>query len=216
MRLFCFSDTHQRVLPECSPAPDAWLFAGDMYQRPSPGTLTAEDVEFRNTMRTWLDAHPQPIYAVKGNHDLCDKAHFFRSSIDLTDGVVRHLGDDLYLAGLGWTGADFFELPQESHLSDRCQRIEDEWARLGGQGRLILMTHYPPNDRAVIPYMGDNDGFYLDCVRDLIGALCPMAVIVGHSHNHFGLVTTIGKSWVVFPGRTGKLLTVEGGQVRLQ
>jgi hypothetical protein len=43
-----------------------------------------------------------------------------------------------------------------------------------------------------------------------------MAVIVGHSHNHFGLVTTIGNATVFFPGRTGKSITVDGAKVRLR
>lgn len=213
MRLFCFSDTHQRALPECKPAPDVWLFAGDLYDKPDRGSLTTEDVEFRRAVQAWRNTHPQPIYAVKGNHDLHDRANFFGQSVDLTDGDIRHLGNDLFVAGLGWTGQHFFELPLETHLIDRCLRIEDEWARLGRRGRLILMTHYPPNDPKVIPYMGENNGFFYDCIRNLIDEVRPVAVIVGHSHVHFGLVTRMGDSVVVFPGRNGRMLTVEDDRV---
>ena len=215
MRIFCFSDTHQKALPECVPAPDIFLFAGDLYDKPDRNGLTPEDVEFRKTVRTWREKYPQPVYAVKGNHDLHDRADFFKSSIDLTDGAIRHLGNDLFVAGLGWVGKQFFELPLETHLIDRCQRIEDEWAQLGKRGRFILLSHYPPNDRAVIPYMGENDGFFLNCIRDLIHELCPLAVVVGHSHVHFGLVEKMENSVVVFPGRTGRLLTVAGDRVEI-
>jgi len=50
MRMFCFSDTHQKALPDCTPAPDAWLFGGDLYDKPDRGGLTAEDVAFRNAV----------------------------------------------------------------------------------------------------------------------------------------------------------------------
>lgn len=214
MRLFCFSDTHQKALPECMPAPDAWLFGGDLYNRPGSG-LTAEDVEFRRVVGAWSAAHPEPIYAVKGNHDLHDRANFFNSSIDLTDGTIRHLGDDLFVAGVGWLGKQFFDLPQEADLAGCCRRIEDEWAHLGGRRRLILLSHYPPNDRSVIPYMGESDGFFFNCIRDLIHDLKPMVVIAGHSHVHFGLVTRIENSVVVFPGRSGRLLTMDGDRVEI-
>jgi Icc-related predicted phosphoesterase len=215
MRLFCFSDTHQRALPDCEPAPDAWLFSGDLYEKPDRGGLTAEDVEFRDSVRTWREKYPQPIYSVRGNHDLHDRARFFQSSIELTEGVVRSLGDGLFIAGMGWTGKQFFDLPLESHLLERCQRIEDEWARLGKPARLIFLTHYAPNDRAMIPYRGEKDGFFFDCIRDLIYELKPLAVVVGHSHAHFGLITRLANSTIVFPGNSGQLLIVENDRVSI-
>lgn len=216
MRLFCFSDTHQRALPDCKPIPDAWLFAGDLYDKQDRGGLTPEDVEFRNVAREWRKINPQPVYAVKGNHDLRDKAGFFSSAIDLTGGAIRHIADDLYLAGLGWVGEQFFELPLETHLVEHCQNIEDEWERLGARGRLILMTHYPPHDRKAIPYKGSREGFFFDCVRNLIDEVQPMVVIAGHSHVHFGLVSAIGLSLLIFPGRTGMTLKYGGGRLDVE
>ena len=77
MRIFCFSDTHQRTLPVCVPAPDVWLFGGDLYNKPDRGGVTAEDVAFRDVVRNWRTMHPQPIYSVRGNHDGHDRAGFF-------------------------------------------------------------------------------------------------------------------------------------------
>jgi len=148
---------------------------------------------------------------VRGNHDLHDRAGFFKAAIDLTEGEVRSLGNDLFIAGLGWMGEQFFDLPGETHLIDRCQRIEDEWSRRGVRGQLILMTHYPPHDPAVLPYMGSRDGFFFDCVRNLIEDTKPLLVIAGHSHVQFGRVATICGTTVLFPGRTGRLVTVDAG-----
>ncbi len=75
-----------------------WVPCGHII-KPDRGGLKAEDVEFRETVHEWREARPQPIFSVRGNHDWHDKAESFQSSIDLTDGIVRTLGNDLSIAG---------------------------------------------------------------------------------------------------------------------
>ena len=211
MRLFCFSDTHQAPMPICAPEPDAWLFAGDLYNRPSRHILSEADVTFAAETRLWSTSRAASVFAVRGNHDTNDRADFFESCNDLSLGDVRKLDDGLYVAGLGWAGDRYFELPTETELVERCLRLENKASLL--EGRFILLTHYPPFDARTQPAKLFDDGFFFKCIFELIKALKPIVVVAGHIHDHFGACLEMGGSRVVFPGPVGKWLSIDGASV---
>lgn len=150
---------------------------------------------------------------MRGNHDLNDKARFFEAATDLTEGAIRSLGDSLFIAGIGWSGNRYFELPEESNLQYLCNIVENMWSLQ--TGRFMLMTHYAPRDPAAPPDKLFPDGFYFNCIGKLIQKLRPLIVIAGHCHDQFGKTISFHDTPILFPGPMGKLLTIDTKNVRI-
>jgi Icc-related predicted phosphoesterase len=158
-----------------------------------------------------------PVFAVRGNHDTVDEYRAFRSADDVT-GRVAKLGDGLYVAGVGWRGELYYELPTESDLRSVCDAVERHSRRLVmPSDRLVLLTHYPPRLPGMREIERDvrDGGTWYDCVRELADAIRPVAIVQGHVHRWSGTSQTVevaGRPVLVFhPGRHGGALLIDEG-----
>jgi Icc-related predicted phosphoesterase len=221
--LLCLSDTHDRLPPVIDqPGVVAVLHAGDFCSGENQEAIrragsNAQDMRewvfgHRHRVRQWLDQCRVPIYAVRGNHDVADTWGFFAAANDVT-GRVMELVPGLFIAGIGWIGERYYDLPLERDLDLVCQAIWRQAMRqVGHDDRLILLTHYPgrlpPAGQGPTP--PPDAAFH--CIAQLIETLHPEAVVQGHVHSLSGRSwwhpLASGKTLVVNPGSTGGLLTV--------
>ena len=75
-----------------------------------------------NLVARWFADRTTPVHVVAGNHDTADEFGAFRTATDLT-GRVLPVAERLFLAGVGWHGERYFELPLESDLRAVCDRV---------------------------------------------------------------------------------------------
>ena len=213
-RLFCCSDTHGAGAPQIDVPLTAWLHAGDFYNGwrireeahtqadeppPTPRDKSADGAN-------WFPDSAVPGFAVRGNHDVSDPYGFFAAVQDVTGRVAR-IADGLWVAGIGWHGQFFFDVPTDQDLSPLCDRVRREaLAKTRGSDRILLLTHYPAVADAggVKPY-----GSVARLARDLRA----LAIIQGHLHEAFGrrrsLAFDSGEVVVLDPGPDGMVLVVE-------
>ena len=218
-RLLCCSDTHGRRPPALDEAgATAWLHAGDVTDGPS--AVADDDSDplhdpLRAPVARWFADRTIPVFVVAGNHDTVDDFHAFRAATDATR-RVRPVAERLFVAGVGWHGERYFELPLESDLRAVCDQVDRQARRLVmPRDRVILLTHYPPRLPGMRAVERDvpSGGVWYDCVRELAEALRPVAVVQGHVHAWAGTsqeATLGGSPTVVFhPGRIGGSLLVD-------
>ena len=214
-RLLCCADTHGRLppsLPEEGAA--AWLHAGDV----TDGPTAVEDGSdpftdpLRSDVATWFRGRAPPVFVVRGNHDTVDDFSAFRSASDVT-GLVLPVAPRLFVAGVGWHGERYFELPVEADLHAVANSVRRQALRkLGRDDRLVLLTHYPPLMPGMYEVQGDA-GVWYHAVRALLEELRPLAIV--HGHNHQWAWTS--RRWdvggrdllLLNPGRKGAVLTVD-------
>jgi Icc-related predicted phosphoesterase len=152
-----------------------------------------------------------PVYGVRGNHDVDG----LPPGVDDVTGRVVRLADRLWLAGVGWSGRVYADLPGESDLEPACRSVERMALRLVMPGdALVLLTHYPADLPGLFPDVGRRDGVVFDCVHRLIDTLRPMAVVQGHVHEWFGLAARcnwpVGRATLILnPGPGAATLTVD-------
>ncbi|QOV88845.1 metallophosphoesterase family protein [Humisphaera borealis] len=217
-RLLCCSDTHTEVPPNLDEASaTAWLHAGDVVEGPE---IVGDDSDplqdfLRAPVARWFKERPLPVFVVKGNHDTVDDVHAFRHANDVTGRVVR-IAESLVLAGIGWCGETYYELPLESDLRGPCDSVLRAANRiLMPSDSLILLTHYPPRFPGMRELTRDvpNGGVWYDCVRGLVAELRPTAVVQGHVHSWAGtsqVVRIEDRDTTVFhPGKLGGILQVD-------
>ena len=207
--LLCCSDTHGRFPPMATaPPPLAFLYAGDYYDRAQRSTGPKDSAPAE-----WLTSAAAPVYAVRGNHDQDDPHGFFARSID-AGGAIQQLAPSLFIAGLGWHGERYFELPREIDLERVCDRLRTmAAAKLGPADRLVLLTHYPAEMPAVFSFRPRRSGWWFACVRRLIDNLRPIAVVQGHIHQlegHSAAYEVEGRSVLIaFPGPRGMKIAID-------
>ena len=203
--LACCSDTHGAVPPPLRGGSiAAWLHAGDVYDG-SDSERRAEELQ------AWLVEQKVPVLAVRGNHDVNDVAGFLPPANDIT-GAVKRVTEGLWVAGIGWHGSQYDEVPNQNEMDDLCvtlhQRIVQD---VGINDRLIIVTHYPADVPDASNWPAAGEGY--PAIGHLIAAVHPIAVIQGHVHEWFGVVreTFIDgyRCLVLHSGPTGMLLYVE-------
>ena len=195
----------------------AWLHAGDANNGPTAvgdGSDPFADPLRRNAAQ-WFASRSVPLFVVRGNHDGVDDLRAFGSGADLT-GRVLQVAPRLYVAGIGWHGERYYELPYERDLAPVCESVLRQARRLVmPRDRLVLLTHYPARYTQVRTVEGDRDGagVWYDCVRNVVEQLRPLAVVQGHVHRwartSFTTVAGDGNVLVLFPGPGGAVLTVD-------
>ncbi|MCC5828339.1 MAG: metallophosphoesterase [Phycisphaeraceae bacterium] len=225
--IFAASDTHGAVWARIRLSEmDAVLFAGDLINgaaSPREDGMSAKDAQavelaYRLAgLPSDLTAYPGPVLAVRGNHDVGDPSGFFGRSMDLTGGGMHQLDDGLFVAGLGWSGGKYYDLPRESDLEPICRLIERQAdRRIGSRDRLILLTHYPPALEGVLE---QTPGCTYACVGDLVKRLRPIAVVFGHVHSWFGQAWSLAHdsaatTMLLSPGPAGMVMEIEArGQI---
>jgi Icc-related predicted phosphoesterase len=217
-RFLCCSDTHGRPPPEVDEAgATAWLHAGDANNGPTSagdGSDPLDDPLRRDTAR-WFTTRHVPLYIVRGNHDGVDDYKSFTPATDLTGRVVP-IAPRLWLAGIGWHGERYFELPFEADLRKVCDAVLHQARRLVmPSDHVVLLTHYPARYPKVREVEGDRDGagVWYDCVRDVVDALRPLVILQGHVHRWARTAFTVPAGdrqlLALFPGPTGAVVTVD-------
>ena len=214
LRFFCFADVHSGVLPAASDL-DGWLFAGDLYGRPTGDDLSLAG-RFAGEAGDWIASRRKPVFSVRGNHDFKDAGGFFRRSSEVTWGQVLPAGPSLVVAGIGWHGDRCYDLPWVGHLSKYCSRVEDECEKLPAGTRVILLSHYPARLPGLAPDGCQGEGMAFDCIRALIEAIRPIAVVQGHVHESFGRCVNHAGCPLVCPGPKGGVLTVDEGSAHFE
>ena len=214
-RLLCCADTHGRPPPSLSEeGAAAWLHAGDI----TDGPTAVEDGSdpfldpLRADVARWFQGRVLPVFAVRGNHDAVDDFGAFRSASDVT-GIVLPIGPGLFVAGVGWHGEYYFELPLEADLQAVADSVRRQaLQKLRPHDRLVLLTHYPARIPGMYHVSGDA-GVWYDSVRALIEDLRPQAVVYGHMHQWAwtSRQLSVGGREVLLlnPGREGAFLTVD-------
>lgn len=187
VRLYCLADTHGIPPGPCNESLcDAWLLAGDILDK---GQISHE-------MTTWLSNRQRPVYAVMGNHDCGPCSDMIASHCDDVSGRAVEIAPGLLLAGIGWSGVSFFDLPTEADLA----RVASSVTRsLGYQLRdgvqVILLSHYPV----------DGSG----ALRAIVDGFDVIAVVEGHLEARACQQWRIGSTLAVNPGPGGGLLEVD-------
>lgn len=217
-RILCCSDTHAELPPQLDESEAiAWLHGGDVVDGP---TLVGDDADplddpLRAPTARWFTDRRVPVFIVRGNHDTADELRAFQNGRDITGDVVR-IAAELCVAGVGWTGERYFELPLESDLKTVCDAVRRNAARvLTPDDHLVLLTHYPPRLPGMRELQNDppNGGLWYDAVRELMEELPVVAVVQGHVHRwerSSQTVTYGGRDVLVFhPGRRGGVLLVD-------
>ncbi len=221
MKLLCCADTHGRQLPAKDETTSiAWLHAGDVENGPDVDRH-ASDIDPRTDpllapVADWFETRSTPVYAVRGNHDCTDAFGAFQSGRDVTGRVVP-LAPKLWLAGIGWHGDRYFDLPRESDLESVCHDIARQARRLVlANDNVVVLTHYPPKAgdfRDARDHPGES-GIWYRCIRELVSELKPVLVIEGHNHRwantSYEIKHPCGQStFVLNPGRTGSVVELD-------
>jgi Icc-related predicted phosphoesterase len=198
----CLSDTHGQIPPEPTDADiTAWLHAGDFCDRGNQHLTVAE----RNGLERWTVERLTPVYSVQGNHDCgTAKEMLGRCTTDITGRLVE-IAPTLFLAGVGWSGEKYYDLPGERELESACASVLHMARRkLFTSDHCILLTHYP----AEIPKACTEPQFR--CLHDLVEVLKPLVIVQGHSHALFGTqwLSPYG-GLVINPGPTGGVLSID-------
>jgi Icc-related predicted phosphoesterase len=217
-RIICCSDTHGKIPPQIDETGAiAWLHGGDVSNGPDIldlETSVEEDFLLAPVSR-WFVERSIPVHLVSGNHDIEDVFRCFSRCGDLSGKMVK-LADRLFVAGIGWHGERYYELPLEADLAPVCQSVIRQGLRiLTSQDRLILLTHYPPRFSNTEHVENDRDGggVWYDCVKSVVELLEPIVVVQGHNHNWFRRTHLVQLNrrpvLILNPGPTGCVLTVE-------
>ena len=72
----------------------------------------------------------------------------------------------------------------------------------------ILVTHYPVANSSLYKSKANPKGWIFDCVRQVIDALRPLAVVQGHIHDLFGFKKKFEGIQYLFPGPKGIIIDV--------
>ena len=147
--------------------------------------------------------------AVGGNHDGHDAWGFFRFARDVSGRIVR-IAPNLLLAGIGWYGRHYNDLPTENDFERPCAAVANSIGRLRKpDDMLILLSHYPaypPPDRRNSP------GAFAQ-LRDLAEEIKPALIVQGHVHEWAGTCYEAPpgerRLLVVNPGPIGGVLTID-------
>lgn len=203
-KIFCCSDTHGSVLPSPLEPVSTYLHAGDFYNRQHTKnrTLYADKLD---VLTNSIESVKVPTYSVLGNHDVRDDALFFRK-FNISGKTIR-LAEDILLFGIGWSGTDFFELPEEKEIKQVIELAKESMNKIRKDNdRIIIISHYP--------YMLDGfkpvlvQGWLFQCIKELIDELKPIVFISGHVHEFFGQHHMYSETLCIFPGNLGGILSI--------
>lgn len=212
--LLTCTDTHARMLlPKIgSTRALAWLHGGDFYLKSNPlrgrramGHQLLKSFHAKKTnLKQWLKQSGLPVYAVRGNHDVDDPWHFFAQERDIS-GRLQPITEDVFIAGIGWCGREYHDLPTPETLASLCQDLDrDIQNRMPPDAALIVLSHYPAQTSLC-------SGFA--CLNEFLAQWQPVVLIQGHIHEAFGQQTVLAwpdrtQTLVINPGPEGGILTI--------
>ncbi len=218
-KLLLCSDTHETA-PRVRKTADAlcWLHAGDFYLNKDMASADDDtDDQYADTIGAleggeayqWFKTCSLPIYTIRGNHDGHDAWGFFRTAHDISGGAV-HIAPQLLLAGVGWHGRNYNDLPSESNFYHPCSMVAKAVRQQRKNGDLlVLISHYPAY---APPAHSDSPGPFAR-LRALVEEIQPSVIVQGHVHEWAGTYyeAPLGERrlLVVNPGPIGGILTVD-------
>ena len=212
LRFLCCTDTHGETPPPGDERnATAWLHAGDIC---NAGASIHGGLQIKR-LANWTSRRTIPAYAVQGNHDCgFGSEKLGRFAKDVT-GKVVNIAPHLFLAGIGWSGAKFFDVPDENALEPVCQQVVSQAKlQLAANDRCILLTHYPPRISA-LEHKGEGQDYTFQCVKNVVDELKPLAVVYGHIHSRFNsediYETDRRRVLIVNPGLDGGELSIDIG-----
>jgi Icc-related predicted phosphoesterase len=206
IKFICKSDTHG-LIPGIHDESDiaGWLHAGDFYNRLTPHAVPATF----DHLSKWYKNLTKPLYIVRGNHDCFDLQSIFKAANHI-EGSLVEAAPKVWVAGMGWSGYNFFDLPREMDLEkQRDDIIRQASFKLKSGDRSILLSHYPAWIKSIYDNGSDPDGWLFENVRDVIDAIKPAAFITGHIHELFGQSAMYNGTLIVHVGPSGGTLSVD-------
>jgi Icc-related predicted phosphoesterase len=204
VELALFADTHGDF-PAWNRPVTAVLHAGDIYDAPS----VIPD-EWDAMPGLWIQSLRAPVFAVRGNHDHHDPGRFFSTACDVS-GSVRKICPQLYVAGVGLSHRNHFDLPTEQDLGGQCDEVIDAARRmLGPNDRLLLLTHYPPKI-PVLPIETVPAAWTFEVIANLVRVLRPVVIVQGHVHEWAGRRWFADDCLIITPQTKGEYLAVAAG-----
>jgi Icc-related predicted phosphoesterase len=217
-RILCYSDTHGNSPGHLDQAGAiALLHGGDFYRgqilrHVIAKNATEEDcAELRRiTDLQWLESTKLQVFGVRGNHDVADPLGIFSRVVDLSGRVVE-IAPRLFVVGIGWHGAHFFDLPREIDTEQLCNTVRRTLLRnTTAADRLILLTHYPGRFPELFGGQNASSTWWYESIRQLIQEIKPAVVIQGHLHEHSGTSGVFewkdGRSLIINPGVRGAVV----------
>ncbi|MCC5829743.1 MAG: metallophosphoesterase [Phycisphaeraceae bacterium] len=215
-RLLCCSDSHGDPPPHADEREVVvWLHGGDLVDGSRVGRAGTTWQAAARVWNEWAAARTVPVLLTPGNHDTpAFRQHLLRLR-DISGGVHR-IAANLLIAGIGWSGERFYELPLEADLDAVCDQVRRHIRReRRADDHVALLTHYPPhaNDPwPAAPSALPNRGTFR-CVTALVAEIAPVAVVQGHVHDWFGMHRRCEfgghRSLVINPGPRGCKLLVD-------
>jgi Icc-related predicted phosphoesterase len=129
------------------------------------------------------------------------------------DGRVVQVAPKLFVAGIGWSGENFYDLPTSYDMKQICASVlKDALVKMSAGDQSIILTHYPPWIDEVYGKVATYElveGWMYDCVREVAEAIRPLAVLSGHVHQLFGASAMWEGTLLVHPGSVPGILTVD-------
>ncbi len=196
MKILAFVDTHGNKtalnqLVKASEKADILVCAGDITNW---GNKTEE------TLNYFKDIN-KPLLIIPGNHestDILQRITKKYNNIIFFHKAIYQLNDYLFI---GYGGGGFSE--EDRNFEQFIKKIEPELK----DKKLILITHAPAYGTKVdnIPSLGHRG---CESYTNFIKKYKPMLHISGHLHETANKTDVIGKTLLINPGPTGKLIKI--------
>lgn len=198
MNILSFVDVHARqaslrVIVEKAQKADVLVCAGDLSTF-GRGLKTSLQI---------LRRAQKPLLIIPGNHETEEElVHAIKglSFVTLLHGKIKVVGECVFV-GYGGGGFSFVDKGMASFV----RGIEK---KLPVGKKVVFVTHAPPYNTPLdyLPWLREHRG--CKTTMDAIKRLKPVLTLCGHFHETAHKSCVIGKTLVINPGSTGKLLVV--------
>ena len=141
----------------------------------------------------------KPVLMIHGNHEM--KEQLKDMCMDLENIVFLHRG--LYekdgVSFIGFGGGGFSRMDEE--FEEFVAKVKPHLKK-----KIVLMTHGPPFETNLDSLYDSNTGN--KSYRRFIEKYQPLLAVSGHIHETAGAVDTIGKTYLINPGKKGRILKI--------
>jgi hypothetical protein len=129
------------------------------------------------------------------------------------DGRCVEAFPGVLLAGVGWHGEKYYELPTEREIGRVCDAAYRDYLRISKAGdQVVILTHYPCWLRSLYQYGKNPEGWMFETITDLARKTKAVAVVQGHVHELLGQSVRYADDsldvLLAFPGPQGGILTL--------
>lgn len=209
-----FGDIHENLsflqgIPELASA-DGVLITGDLTNR-------GDRASAARILDRVAAINPR-IMAQIGNMDRSEVDDLLSTRGYNVHRQVVELAPGLVLMGIGWSTPTPFGTPSEVEDKVIAAWIEETYAKVDQDSKLVAMIHNPPLNTATDRLMNGTP-IGSQAVRDFIELRQPALCLTGHIHESRAL-DRLGKTIVVNPGNFGSggyaLVTYDGRDVRAE